>query len=724
MGLRGIALLGALLAGVASAADDPPADAVLCEAAFLEQSDPGRIYVDLSPPTGRSLPLLVDTGATHSVITPRLARSLGIAVRRTRFDPYRRPTRLGRDLLFFVDDSVSDTAGAFGLEYGLLGGNFLSAYVVEIDTKHQRLRLLDPERYEVPEVATDPDAVSLPLQVISNRPSVEMEVSGRRMLVLLDTGAPPGLMLGGDLADRAEVMRRPDLPSRFVTVWGEIDSVLGTAQSLAIGPFQLAPVPVIVLPNGWFNFGLAKDATVGMDVLAQFLVRIDYPRQRLWLRRRDDWQVAWDAEKWSGWPGPGEAAVRLVQQGGGTPPSSPGRRATADVDPELLAPAREAKPVTRKVWLDLAVPAEDETFLGRAGWAEVRGWAGSGSATRHDVMVVVDVSGSTAYASGVDVDGDGKLGKARRRVDQWRTFNPRHYSSDPGDTVLAAELLATRRLIELLDPVRTRVGLVSFADGATLLAPVGSDGEALDEGLAVLEENFGSGYTNLSAALDLSRKALVAAGGKGREKAILVLSDGYPTAPGNPKLAAEEAWQRAEEARAHGIHIYSFGLGLGEAGEGDVYAAIAEHTGGRYERLDRPGEIVQELPRIDLARVASLDVRNVTTGAAGRALRVFPDGSFDAFVRLAPGENRLRVTARGDDGGERSVERRVSYDAREPASPEEARAFAAEEERLKEALARRSIEVELTAEAKRRAAGQERQLELDVEEPAPDADAK
>ncbi|MGI9590218.1 MAG: vWA domain-containing protein, partial [Myxococcota bacterium] len=194
---------------------------------------------------------------------------------------------------------------------------------------------------------------------------------------------------------------------------------------------------------------------------------------------------------------------------------------------------------------------------------------------------VVDVSGRTAFASGVDVDGDGKLGRKRREVDQWRRFNPRHLSSDPGDTVLAAELLATRRLIELLDSERSRVGLVSFADGASLLAPVGSDGAALAEGLAILEENFGSGATNLAAALDLATQTLVAAAGEGRKKSILVPSDGDPMALENEWAAAKAARERAEEARAAGVRIYTFALGTEEIGEEDVYAAIAAQTGGR-----------------------------------------------------------------------------------------------------------------------------------------------
>jgi len=60
-----------------------------------------------------------------------------------------------------------------------------------------------------------------------------------------------------------------------------------------------------------------------------------------------------------------------------------------------------------------------------------------------------------------DVDGDGKVGRrSKRKREAWRNFNPAYLSNDPGDTVLAAELLATRRLVERLGPGRTRIGIV------------------------------------------------------------------------------------------------------------------------------------------------------------------------------------------------------------------------------------------------------------------------
>ena len=76
-------------------------------------------------------------------------------------------------------------------------------------------------------------------------------------------------------------------------------SELPERDRLAVGPFHFEGVPTVVLPNGWFNQGLPDDAVIGYDILSQFLVRIDYPRRRLWLKRRPDWRITFGGEPWT-----------------------------------------------------------------------------------------------------------------------------------------------------------------------------------------------------------------------------------------------------------------------------------------------------------------------------------------------------------------------------------------------------------------------------------------
>jgi predicted aspartyl protease len=271
------------------AADDVPAEAVLAELPFLDHPEPYRIVVDLaSPDAARRLKFIVDTGASHSVATPRAAAELGIRVRRHKRDPYRRRTLIGRDVQILVDTRSSDTGSRTGWEYALLGGQFLAEYVVELDFAGRRMRLLHPRRFEVPERVTAEDEAVLPLTIRMNRPGVELEVNGHRTLVLLDTGAPPPLVLSGEIAEAAGIPPS-ELPQfRTGSTVGPMVSELRRVDRLDVGPFAFSDFPAVVNPHGWYNLGMPSDSVVGYELLEQFTVRIDYPRHRLWLKRRPD----------------------------------------------------------------------------------------------------------------------------------------------------------------------------------------------------------------------------------------------------------------------------------------------------------------------------------------------------------------------------------------------------------------------------------------------------
>jgi hypothetical protein len=160
---------------------------------------------------------------------------------------------------------------------------------------------------------------------------------------------------------------------------------------------------------------------------------------------------------------------------------------------------------------------------------EVRGWTGTGLRGKHDVIIVLDRSGSTFRSSGMDVDGDGVVGH-----DYSAQMPPEivTWTSDFGDTIISAEILAARRLIERLDPATTRMGIVSFGGNADLDAPLGSTRAQL---LAALDkpprpnENGTYMYGALEAAI-AAFEAAPAEPGPRRQREILLLTDGVPTA--------------------------------------------------------------------------------------------------------------------------------------------------------------------------------------------------
>jgi len=297
----GAALLPALglLASIASATTDPPPEAVLATLPFLGD-EPNRVYVDLAPVgSDRPLRLMLDTGATDTVLTPRTAHALGVRVRRTKRDPYRRKTLLGRDLLFYIDTRRSDTASRTGWEYGLLGGSFLKDYVVELDFPARRVRFLDRKRFAVPKSVDAPGEAVVPLKIVSNRPGVEIEIDGVKQIVLLDTGAPLPLLLSGEVAAKARVASRPIPGYQVAGTMGKAETEFGVAKRIGLGPFAFERVPAVVAPKGWYNIGFPGDSVVGYDLLAQFVVRIDYPRQRLWLKQAAETRSTWMGRPWS-----------------------------------------------------------------------------------------------------------------------------------------------------------------------------------------------------------------------------------------------------------------------------------------------------------------------------------------------------------------------------------------------------------------------------------------
>jgi len=235
----------------------------------------------------------IDTGATSSVLTPRYAQKLGVIVRAAQDSPYRHATRLGRDLQFWVDVGSSDTASRTGFEYGLLGGTFLREYVVEFDFAEHRVRFLDPERYRVPENVGVETEATIPIKVVANRPIVPVSIGTHLVQVLLDTGAWDSGVLSGPAAHEAELASTP-LPGLGAgSVLGPIEVEFAEAEHLRIGPFELTHIPLLVAPRGWYNIGPSTDSVIGYDILSQFKVRIDYPRQRLWLQRRQDAEVTY-----------------------------------------------------------------------------------------------------------------------------------------------------------------------------------------------------------------------------------------------------------------------------------------------------------------------------------------------------------------------------------------------------------------------------------------------
>lgn len=403
----------------------------------------------------------------------------------------------------------------------------------------------------------------------------------------------------------------------------------------------------------------------------------------------------------------------------------------------LALAAAAARGAEFGVALDAPAPGA-ETSL---GWIELRGRAGSAAPRGHDVVLALDLSDSTTAPAGVDLDRDGPGGRtspellaAVRAEGADGALLRRLEGRDLDDSVLFAELAAAEVLIGRLDPAAFRVGIVAFSDGARVVAPLGTPAPGLRAALARLRREFWRDLrgTNFAAAIRAATEELAPpdadaraptpgtappVGGGPRVRSLLLLSDGVPTLPPHGDRPQQFAIEAAQDAALAGIRIYAYALGAEAAPGLDVFRAVAATTGGRFERIERPADAIARLRGVDLARLASLDIVNETTGQEARALRTFPDGSFDAFLPLEPGTNRLRVLAVAADGTRAVARREIAF--RPPAGGDLSEALRAEQRALLDELRRRTREVELWAEIERGRAVPLRELELEAVAPAP-----
>jgi hypothetical protein len=400
----------------------------------------------------------------------------------------------------------------------------------------------------------------------------------------------------------------------------------------------------------------------------------------------------------------------------------------------LTAPSTAQEPTA---WLEVTEPRAERSTTSLP-LLEVKGWASARERRRHDLVIVLDLSDSTVLSCGVDLDGDGLGAVTDPGFLRWLTAQPnlrgalvgRLRQVDLDDSILMAEIMAAEALIKRLDPLVFRIGIVTFSDSARIAAPLGSPRGQLLQALHEVRRGF---YQELLGTnfYDAIRTAQTELGpsptqneegpafGEDRERSILFLSDGVPTLPLPAAWAPNYALVASRVAANAGIRLYSFALGQ-EAEEAlEVYHQMASLSGGRFERITRPADAIARLRQVDLVGLEELRVVNRSNGKTARALRVFPDGSFDGFVELAEGENQLEFTATARDRGETSVIREV---IRLPGSCENVGGQGAECERLRELLEelrRRTLETALWAEIESGRNFHRLEVEIQPERPRP-----
>jgi hypothetical protein len=352
-----------------------------------------------------------------------------------------------------------------------------------------------------------------------------------------------------------------------------------------------------------------------------------------------------------------------------------------------LAPGAEAGDVR----VSVTSPAPGGKLRDYLHQARIEGaaFAESNGPDQFDVMLVIDVSDSTKVASGADVDRDGQVG-----VNPHNELLPPDaiaadvFSTDPGDSILQAEVLAARSLLQGLDPRRVRVGLATFSgevspttgerksidqQDAWLEVPLTNDYAAVDRALGAVLARGPNGATNYAAGIRLAIVELEGLSGakssprQAVSKVILFLTDGIPTLPvgkGNREDPGdgEAALRAAQLAHSAGITINTYALGPSALQYPRVVTEMARMTVGTYTPVQNPGDIVTLLQGVTFADVEDVVLTNLSTGEFSTDVRLAPDGGFTGFVPVREGRNRVRVSALASDGSRGSVELEFDFE--------------------------------------------------------------
>jgi len=250
---------------------------------------------------GRTVPFVVDTGASINVIDENVAREVGLTAGDAR-------TLSGGGQISFeaklmgpltleaggiMWDAQHAAVGRLGYPEtkhfaGLLGAPILMRYAAQFDYEKRKLRLFDPAAY-TPTVG----AVLVPFELQDDLPIVHATVdAGTGPLearLMVDTGAGLLVDLNRPFVDANGLLQAiPDSVStqRPAGLGGTAPVIYGIGRRVTLGGivFDRPRLGMSQARAGSSSRG-ERDGIIGNDLLRQFVVTVDYSRRRVVLER-------------------------------------------------------------------------------------------------------------------------------------------------------------------------------------------------------------------------------------------------------------------------------------------------------------------------------------------------------------------------------------------------------------------------------------------------------
>ena len=298
----------------------------------------------------------------------------------------------------------------------------------------------------------------------------------------------------------------------------------------------------------------------------------------------------------------------------------------------------------------------------------------TGRSENVDIFLVIDVSGSTAIYAGADLgDADqppetSGLGAPQIFIGGMSVGRPA--LRNPRNSILAAEVAAARRLLGQLNAKTTRVGVLTFSEGAKLMQPLTHDFDQVRRVLTDILRAGPYGGTNMVEGIRMATTELFGLGtSEKRADAIKVqflLTDGFPSLPiGGGKRATPEdtslAINAARLAGKAGIKVHVFALGEEALSYPRAALGIARESGGTYTPVVRPVDVLAVLDNISVVGVEYVQVVNQTSGQKATHLRLAADGFFSSAVPVVEGRNQIEVLARASDGSNGRASTTIFY---------------------------------------------------------------
>ena len=296
-----------------------PCNTVAADAANIIPFAAYSNYVWLTVRVNGSRPLqfTLDSGASTSVLSQRVADELGLSVkaqhRESNLGTGESAPNVGRtakvvltlngiDLrkkeISVVSMDTLESATGHRID-GILGAEVFSRYVVQIDYANSQIALFDPgvfNYYGAGQV--------LPLEIRNDRPFVRATVALQgaapiKGLFIIDSGAAGALSLHSPFVRKHQLLSpsQKTIPHFVHGIAGQAPEMLERADSLQLGTFVLArPDVALSIATQGSTADPSYDGAIGAEVLRRFKVIFDYSRKHVILERTSAGNEPFDAD--------------------------------------------------------------------------------------------------------------------------------------------------------------------------------------------------------------------------------------------------------------------------------------------------------------------------------------------------------------------------------------------------------------------------------------------